>query len=88
MISRSLAREARLTDMMLSGGEITTFAALRGIDKAPVQHVSAAADEQELALWRRQMETGEEVMLGYDDALHLPEFPIGPTARGSDFATE
>ena len=70
----------RYLNIILANGDLGTFHTLENLGK-PSPTGTAATDQAEWTLFQER--AGEEEF-GYVDALHLPEFPIGPTVRDPD----
>lgn len=72
----------RFLNIILANGDLNTYQALQSVDVSTPQD-SVALDQDELAMFQAGRVTGEEEY-GFDDALHLPEFPLGPNVRYAD----
>lgn len=72
----------RFLNIILANGDLNTYNALQN-EGVPTAPASMATDQDELASYLANRAGGEEEY-GFDDALHLPEFPLGPNVRYAD----
>lgn len=71
----------RFLNIILANGDLTTYNALQNLEK-PEPQSTAALDADELAMFQTRRQGEEDY--GYDDALHLPDFPLGSNVRYAD----